>query len=235
MKTGSSNISEVDLGESNAEVHARLGDATGYVPREKTGFGLNSPPLWLVEEVGREVRVLASTRPRWWEWLMLAIMTAAAAGGAAWLVANPPPGLKRLGFVGVLITIGPFVLGLAGIWFAVLWPRIKHAKTPPLAIVDKDEQNLRVTTIPSPIKAADIVRLERVWVSYQFRRENNSRSHTQLERQLVLCVRTSPTSVAWLVIDDQGSAGLKRVGSDLAAALGVPYQRVKVTRAITRD
>lgn len=46
MKTGAINISEVDPGESNAQVHARLGDSTGYVPREKRSFGLSSPPLF---------------------------------------------------------------------------------------------------------------------------------------------------------------------------------------------
>jgi hypothetical protein len=224
-----SDLSRADPSESNAQVHARLGGSTGYVPREKTSFGFESPPVWLMKQVGCELRVVASTRPRWWEWAILFMFTAAGAAAIVWLINHPP----RIGMKGSVLGIFAVVLGLSGIWFAILWPRVVNASTEPLAVLNLDRREVRWHGSDRTPAVPDLVRLEIVSVAYTFLDRDMwglQHRHTVYETHLIACVRQSPDRVAWVVIDDRNSPGLSTAAARLSSAMGIANQRVSVNR-----
>ncbi len=223
-----SDLSHADPSESNAQVHARLGGSTGYVPRVKTAFGFDVPPVWTFKNVGRELRIVPETRiPRRQLVVFLSISVLGFAF-ATWALLDP-----RVRPGGGAVVTGAMLFAIAIGWSALLMPRSLHATTPPLAIVDLDRRSVRMAGWATELRAEEVVRLELVRVSYTFRRPHWSGfedGSTNIEYHLVACIRESSERVAWRVIDDLGSFGLKDAADRLASAMQVAVREVRVTR-----
>ena len=221
-------LAHIEARDSNAKVHARLGGSTGYVPRVKTAFGFEVPPVWTFKDVGRELRIVPETRIPRRQLVVFASISALGFAFATWALLDPrvrPGG-------GAMVTGGILFALLIG-WHTALYARAVHAQTPPLAIVDLDRRSVRLKGWATDLRAEEVVRLELVRVAYTFRRPHWSGvedGSTKIEYHLVACVRESPERVAWRVIDDLGSFGLKDAADRLASAMQIPCREVRVTR-----
>ncbi len=223
-----SDLSQADPSESNARVHARLGGSTGYVPRVKTAFGFDVPPVWTCQDAGRELRIVPETRVPRRQLVVFLCFAALGFAFATWALLDP-----RVRPGGGAVVTGAMLFTIAIGWSAMLMPRSLHATTPPLAIVDPDRRLVRLKGWATELHAEHVIRLELVRVSYTFRRPHWSgftSSSTNIEYHLVVCVREAPERVAWRVIDDLGSFGLKDAADRLASAMQVARREVRVTR-----
>lgn len=223
-----SDLSQADPSESNAQLRSRLGGSTGYVPRVKTAFGFDVPPVWTFKDVGRELRIVPETRIPRRQLVVFLSFSALGFAFATWALLDP-----RVRPGGGAMVTGAILFALLVGWYSTFYARAVHAQTPPLAIVDLDRRSVRMAGWATELRAEEVVRLELVRVSYTFRRPNWSGvedGSTKIEYHLVACVRESPERIVWRVIDDLGSFGLKDAADRVARAMQVACREVRVTR-----